>query len=78
MSVAKDCATSEGTIFEIKLDEKFPHPHARISTLSKYPEEEEVVLLPLFRFKEVSRREEGRLTYILIEQDQSIENFDKE
>jgi hypothetical protein len=62
--VAKECARNEGTIFEIKLNDISPHPHASISTVSKYPDEEEVVLLPLFRFKEVSRREEGRLTFI--------------
>jgi dTDP-4-dehydrorhamnose reductase len=49
------------------IDDKFPHPHASISTLSKYPEEDEVILLPLFKFKEVSRREEGDLTYFSIE-----------
>jgi hypothetical protein len=67
LSVAKECARNEGTIFEIKLNDKFPHPHACISTISKYPEEDEVVLLPLFRLKEVSRREEESLTYIVIE-----------
>ncbi len=65
--MAKECARNEGTIFEIKIDDKFPHPHASISTLSKYPEEDEVILLPLFKFKEVSRREEGDLTYFSIE-----------
>ena len=77
-SVAKEFASNEGTIFEIKLDDKFPHPHASISTISKYPEEDEIVLLPLFRFKEISRREEGNLTIIMVEQDACVEPFDKE
>ena len=76
VSIAKEFARNEGTIFEIKLNDNFPHPNASISTISKYSEEDEVVLLPLFRFKEVSRREEGALTFIQIEQDEFFEAFD--
>jgi hypothetical protein len=30
-------AGANGTIFEIKLDHDYPHPHANIKTISLYP-----------------------------------------
>ncbi len=57
----------KGTIFEIKLHDKFPHPHAYIKTISQCEDEEEVLLLPFFRFQEVSRKEEDQIIYIQVE-----------
>ncbi len=48
----------------IKLSHNAPHPHAKISHLSEYKHEKEVLLLPFFPLREVSRRDEGNLTYI--------------
>lgn len=76
--IAKFFAGRKGTIFIIKLNDNFPHPHAYISTISKHPTEQEVILLPFFRFKEVSREIIEETTYIEIEQDPNFEPFDEQ
>jgi hypothetical protein len=55
-----------GTIYEIRLSDKSPHPHASIEKISKFAYEKEVLLLPYFPLKEVSRRNEGDLTFIQV------------
>ncbi len=65
--IAKNFTQGKGTIFKIKLHDKFPHPHAYLVTISQFNREYEVLLLPFFRFKEVSRKQEDQITYIRVE-----------
>ena len=64
INVARGFAGSNGTIFEIRLSQTEPHPNASISNVSAYPSEEEVLILPFFPIKEISRKDDGDLTYI--------------
>ena len=61
-------AGRNGTIFVISLSEKEPHAHAYIEHISLFPDEKEVLLLPLFPFQEVSRKNDGEYTYITVKQ----------
>jgi len=56
-------------IFIIKLDYRNPHPHAFIKQYSSYPNEDEVLLFPIFPVKEIGRKKKNGFTYIKVEQD---------
>ena len=43
---------------KIFLNEKIPHPHADISTLSTYTDEMEVLILPFCPIKEIKRKKD--------------------
>jgi hypothetical protein len=64
-----------GSIFIVKLSSSSPHPHASISHLSQFAFEKEVLFLPFFPLRELRRWDEGKITYIEVEQNPNDSSF---